>query len=330
MDPRSTYEVGRAAAARDVALEDRRIRTIRSRPGSWPLLRGWGSIGVLVWTEVTRLAWGGVAALVALFGASRPRDRPPACFLASRARHGDPEVSRPRPRSPERAVDRACAGRRRFPLRRPPLFRTILDVFGKASLFQLLNAAETPFGEQALAKALSGHRRSLARSTPPLRPRRGGRGVRSPGPTSSAGARAAVKELAAKLGFRERLSAVGHVVSSERPDPTPFVNWVEKARPTRAFGIVASPVVRPAGARRRVHGAGAMLGAAACDVGRRGARRAGLFLWVHRVKTATILAAASSKEGTLGRFADLFAVIEGYVRRRTSSAAGRPTCARTG
>src|SRR5277367_2501175 len=66
MDARSAYEVGRAAALRDVGAEDARIRRI----GGARLLAVaavLGLIGALVWTEVTRFAWAGVLGLVALF-----------------------------------------------------------------------------------------------------------------------------------------------------------------------------------------------------------------------------------------------------------------------
>jgi len=62
MDPRSTYEVGRAAAERDVAREDKLIRGI----GSVRLLVAAGAVGLvgaLVWTALSPAAWGAVAGL---------------------------------------------------------------------------------------------------------------------------------------------------------------------------------------------------------------------------------------------------------------------------
>ena len=293
MDARSAYEVGRLAAARDVGVEDARIRTI----GAARLLAVaalLGLIGALVWTEVTRFAWAGVVGLVAL-------------FLVLVVLHQRAFSRRARAAAVQRFHDRGIArlsGRWTEHSRDGAAFRSVdhpysddLDVFGRASLFQLLNAAETPFGEQALAATLAGR----------------------PGPEDEAaaqawaqevsGRQAAVKELSANVAFRERLSAVAHVVSSERPDPTPFVEWAEKAAP-----------LRPSASSRALSFVLPVLAVGSMAIG----SSIGLprttwivvvlaelaFLWTHRVKTTSIVAAASSKEGTLGRFADVFAVIE--------------------
>ena len=200
MDARSAYEVGRAAASRDVGAEDARIRTI----GGARLLAVAAVLGMicaLVWTEVTRFAWAGVVGLVAL-------------FVILVVLHQRAFSRRARAAAVQRFHDRGLArlsGGWAEHSRDGAAFRSLdhpysddLDVFGRASLFQLLNATETPFGEKALAATLSG-----------------GQG---PNGEPDVGAwkkevserQAAVKELAANVAFRERLSAVAHVVSSAR------------------------------------------------------------------------------------------------------------------
>lgn len=294
MDARSAYEVGRAAAAKDVGVEDARIRTV----GGARLVTVAGAIGLvgaLVWSDVHRLAWAAVGGLVALFVVlvvvhQRAFSRRSRAAAVQRfhdrglARLGGQWTEHSRDGASFRSVDHA--------------YGDDLDVFGRASLFQLLNAAETPFGEQALAASLAG--REEVSDAP-----------EDPGAWAEAlaGRQAAVKELATKVAFRERLSAVAHVVSSERPDPTPFVEWAEKAEPLAPSAVsLALSFLLPVLAVTSM-ALGSVMGLPRATwivvvLGELG------FLWAHRAKTASILLAASSKEGTLGRFADVFAVVE--------------------
>jgi len=294
MDARSAYEVGRAGASRDIGALDARIRAI----GGARLLAvaaAIGLVGALVWTEVTRLAWAGVGGLVALFVVLvvlHQRAFARRALAAAVQRFHDRGLARLGATWTEHSRDGAAFRSAEH------AYSDDLDVFGRASLFQLLNAAETPFGEQALASTLAG-----------------GPGSRGnvDAPTWAAGVQArqaAVQELAGKVSLRERLSAVAHVVSNERPNPTPFVEWAEQAAAlapsavARAFSYVlpalaiGSIAIGSAIGLPRLTWVVVVLGELA-------------FLFTHRAKVVPVIAAASSKEGTLGRFADVFAVIEG-------------------
>ena len=186
-----------------------------------------------------------------------------------------------------------------------------LDIFGRASLFQLVNVAETPFGEKALAAALAPAVpiRSLPEEAAPA-----ARKMEDPGDHAwreeGRARQAAVKELAAKLTFRERLSSVTHVVSTERPDPTAFVDWAESATPLGSSWLVKGlawflpvcAVISMAVGSTLGLPRGTWIVLVLFELG---------FLAAHRSKTMPILAAASSKEGSLARFKDVFEVIEG-------------------
>jgi hypothetical protein len=318
MDPRSTYEVGRAAAERDVAREDRLIRGI----GSVRLLIAAGAVGLvgaLVWTALSPAAWGAVAGLGLVFVVLVIAHQR---AFARRARAAAVK------RFHDRGLDRLTGGWTAHlgdgsSFRAPDHpYSGDLDIFGPASLFQLLNVAETSFGERALAAALA-QPMSRSQAAPP-------RAVSPSAPDArlhDSGAvdgerddqawleelrarQVAVKELAAKVSFRERLSSIAHVVSSEKPDPTPFVDWAETAPPMGVSRVVlALSWIFPFCAVVSM-ALGSTLGLP------RGSWIAVIlgefaFLAAHRAKTRPILAAASSREGSLARFRDVFEVIEG-------------------
>jgi hypothetical protein len=78
-----------------------------------------------------------------------------------------------------------------------------LDLFGEASLFQLLDSTHTRRGEDILARWLtaSGSRGELLER------------------------QAAVRELAPREGVREELAVQGALIRAEKPDPGPLVAW---------------------------------------------------------------------------------------------------------
>ena len=80
-----------------------------------------------------------------------------------------------------------------------------LDLFGQASLFQLVDSTHTRRGEDTLA-------RWLTESTPfeELVERQ-----------------AAVRELSRRDGVREELAVLGTLIRAEKPDPAPLVAWAE-------------------------------------------------------------------------------------------------------
>ncbi|MGH7439252.1 MAG: MutS-related protein [Polyangiaceae bacterium] len=87
-------------------------------------------------------------------------------------------------------------------------FANDLDLFGRASLMQLVDASETSFGEARLAALLS---------------------ATGPGawPDDVRARQAAVKDLAARTAFREALATAGGVVANDRPDPAGLLAWAE-------------------------------------------------------------------------------------------------------
>jgi hypothetical protein len=295
MDPRSTYEVGRAAAGREVLREDARIRAIG-------LTRAFVALGViclvvgLVWASLSSYAWIAVVTLTLLFAVLVVMHRG---AFARRARF---EATR---RFHERGLDRLSGRWTNFARDGDPFRSTEhaysddLDVFGRASLFQLLNAAETPFGERALASSLAPSPRENEA------PEKG-----NPAWIEELSERhAALKDLATRVSFRERLSAICHVVSADRPDPGPFIAWAESSKPLAASlaALAASWVLPPVAILALAFGAklglprGAWVGVVLLELG---------FLAAHRQRTTPIVAAASSREGTLARFVDVFDAIE--------------------
>ncbi len=87
-----------------------------------------------------------------------------------------------------------------------------LDLFGRSSLFQLLDVTESRLGEEHLAGLLTGKRHGAY-------------------PTDALARQAAARDLAPRLDFRESLSAHGAVIGANRPDPQPFLTWAEGAVP---------------------------------------------------------------------------------------------------
>ena len=84
-----------------------------------------------------------------------------------------------------------------------------LDVFGRASLMQLVDATETRFGEERLAALLS---------------------LEAPAgwPGEVVARQEAVRDLSARVAFREALAMAGGVLAGEKPDPAPIVAWAEE------------------------------------------------------------------------------------------------------
>ncbi|MEA2524718.1 MAG: hypothetical protein QOF73_1945, partial [Thermomicrobiales bacterium] len=80
-----------------------------------------------------------------------------------------------------------------------------LDLFGRASVFHLLETVETPMGKTTLRAWLL-----------------------SPAPPAEVGERqGAVSELAPLLDWRQELALRGRRAGEERPDPGPFLRWAE-------------------------------------------------------------------------------------------------------
>jgi hypothetical protein len=208
-DARTTYLGGKEARSRDVEQAEGRARTI----GTARLLVAVGAVALVVarvWGPLGQGAWGGVAACIVAF----------VGLVGAHARvHAASERARAALRFHERGLARLDGKWRTFPndgarfAREDHPYADDLDIFGPASLFQRIDATETRFGELRLEAWLS------AASEPPdldaIRARQ-----------------TAVKDLAPRASFRERLSAEG--VVEEKPDPAPFLAWAEGGAPFEA------------------------------------------------------------------------------------------------
>lgn len=84
-------------------------------------------------------------------------------------------------------------------------FAADLDLFGRASVFHLLDATETPMGQAALRDALL-----IPATNGAIRRRQ-----------------EAVAALASELAWRQDLAARGRVSREDRRDPEPFLRWAE-------------------------------------------------------------------------------------------------------
>jgi ABC-type multidrug transport system fused ATPase/permease subunit len=295
MDPRTTYEDGRTSASREVHRQDARIRAI-GLARAVVALGAIGLVAALVWASLSPLAWIAVSALALLFvvlviqhrGAFARRTR----FEAVRRFH-----ERGLDRLSGRWIEFAGDGEAFRSAEHP--YTDDLDVFGRASLFQLLNAAETPFGERALASLLA----------PPSRTDEKPPGDDRAWKETLGQRHSALQDLAGRVAFRERLSSVCHVVSTERPDPRPFIAWAETSPPLAAStaAVAASWVLPVLAILAMVFGAqlglprGAWIGVILVELA---------FLGIYRKRTTPIVVAASSREGSLARFAEVFETLE--------------------
>jgi MutS domain V len=88
-------------------------------------------------------------------------------------------------------------------------FAADLDVFGQASLMQLVDATETRGGQDQLAQFLA---------------------AEGPGtwPDDVIARQRAARDLAGRLGFREALSTAAGVIADEAPNAAPLLAWAER------------------------------------------------------------------------------------------------------
>jgi hypothetical protein len=176
-------------------------------------------IGGLVWAHLGIGAWLGLGLLALGFIA--------LVFVHSRV-HDASERARAGVRFSERGLarltlswDALSPASDRFKRSNHP-FSSDLDVFGRASLMQLVDATETRLGEERLAALLS-----MERPTG--------------WPHEVAARQAAVRDLADRFSFRESLAVAGAVLSGEKPDPTPLLAWAEErdAPPSPFLSVLA-------------------------------------------------------------------------------------------
>ena len=294
--PREIHEAALAARKEVVARLEARANVIATAR----LLVFGAAIALVVAIAFAHLpsgSWMGVVGLVLAFGV----------LVVLHARiHNAKERKVAAARFHERALARMAGKWRAFPsmgerwaVETHP-YAGDLDVFGKASLFQLLDATSTRFGEEVLAKWLSGEdtREDVARDF--------AEAIRS--------RQAAVKDLAARVTVREELAVVGSLLDEGKPDPRPFVMWAgqqaggasDKRLPgwLRIIGVIM-PLLTVGTAV-----------AASMGLVPRSAFIAPFLLCIFvlmglRPRLAPTLEAASSKETALSRYAGMLAILEG-------------------
>ena len=181
-----------------------------------------------------------------------------------------------------------------------------LDVFGKASLFQLLDATSTRFGEEVLARWLSGE--SAGTSVP------GKEDEVAPVDFAAMvhARQAAVKDLAPRIKVREELAVVGSLLDEGKPDPRPFVMWAGQASVAQEKSL--SPSLRIVAVIMPLVTVGTAV-AASFGLAPRAAFIAPFVLCLVilgslRSRLAPNLEAASSKETALSRYAGMLAILE--------------------
>jgi hypothetical protein len=174
-----------------------------------------------------------------------------------------------------------------------------LDIFGRASLFQRIDATCTKLGEQKLAEWLLG-------GDEPSRPEAFSDVIRE--------RQAAVRELAPRVELREALFALGSLLADTeaKPDPQPFVTWADGAGGKEAFQ--SSIALKLFAVSLPIATLSTLLLGALGGMGRLffllPLSLSVLVLGSLRANVAASLQAASSKEGALHRYKDLLGRVE--------------------
>lgn len=177
-----------------------------------------------------------------------------------------------------------------------------LDVFGKSSLFQLIDATSTRFGEEVLARWLSGE--SATTKSADAAPVDFAEMVHA--------RQAAVRDLAPRIKVREELAVVGSLLDEGKPDPRPFVMWAGQA--AVADDKALAPSLRVVAVLMPVLTVGTAV-AASVGLAPRVAFILPFVLCIVilgslRARLAPNLEAASSKETALSRYAGMLAILE--------------------
>jgi hypothetical protein len=205
VDARATYEQGRELRTGEVAALEARARTIATAR----LLLAAAAIalvGAIVWARLGAAAWIALAIDAVLFvalvfvhaGVHDAKERASAAL-----RFHERGLARI-----EHAWDKLGRTSERFRVPDHP-FAGDLDIFGHASLMQLVDGTETLFGEQRLAQLFSTEEVSGWPAAPAARQQ-------------------AVRELVERTAFREALAMAGGVLADQKPDPAKLLEWSEE------------------------------------------------------------------------------------------------------
>lgn len=301
--PRETHEAALAARKETAAALESKARAI----GNGRLFAALGAIGLLgaiAFTPLPKNTWLGVVLLVVVFGV----------LVVVHARvHVQKDKAVAAMRFHEKALARMAGQWRTFKSTGERWAVTThpyagdLDVFGRASLFQRLDATSTRYGEEVLARWLSGEEAP-------------GVGPGGDGPNGAAFAdavrkrQASVRDLAPRLVLREELAALGSLLedTAEKPDPRPFIMWAGQSSASGGAALsgglrLAAVILPPITVGTMIAGGMGLLPRlffllplAASMV----------FLGVLRTRIQPSLDAASSKESALSRYGSMLALLE--------------------
>ncbi len=295
-DPRKEHEAALAARMAQAEALDGKARAV----GNGRVVAAVGAIGLLaaiVFAHLPREAWLGVFGLVLAFVA----------LVVVHARiHARKDKADAASRFHERALARMSGKWRAFPqagerwaVATHP-YAGDLDVFGRSSLFQRLDATSTRYGEEVLARWLSGEDapEDTTEFVDLVRQRQ-----------------AAVRDLAPRLVLREELAALGSLLDDrdEKPDPRPFVMWAGQSS-AKAAGARLPGALRIVGVLLPLATIGTLV------AGSMGLAHRLLFLLPFALNVAVLgafrariqpaLEAASSKESALSRYGGMLRLLE--------------------
>ena len=284
MEAKATYEQGQQARSREVASLEGRASTI----GTVRLVIALAAlvmVGGLVWAHFGSWAGGALGLLALAFVA----------FVVLHARVLDAkDRAAAALRFHERGLARLAHAWERLPVTSERFkssdhpFASDLDVFGRGSIMQLVDATETLFGEERLARLLS---------------------LEDPGvwPDEAAARQAAVRDLAGRTAFREALATAGGVLADDKPDPAALLSWAE-AKDTLATWMRALGFVVP-GALVAIGIAGPVLGAWPRLIWVATIGAIALGSWIG-VRLTPVLSAASAREQAVTRWRGMIEAIE--------------------
>jgi hypothetical protein len=220
VDARATYEAGREVHAREIAALEARSRAIATaRLGLAVAVLG--LLMGLVWWRLGSPGWAALGVVVAAFvglvlvhaRVLDARDR-----AAAGMRFHERGLLRL-----DHVWDKLPAGSARFRSPDHP-FSGDLDVFGRASLMQLVDATETAPGEEKLAALLSSP-------------------IVGAWPDAVLARQQAVRDLASRTAFREALATAAGVLADEKPPVAPLLSWAEGEGTMAAAATVVAWVV---------------------------------------------------------------------------------------
>jgi hypothetical protein len=176
-----------------------------------------------------------------------------------------------------------------------------LDIFGHASLMQLVDATETVFGETKLARLLS-----LS-------------GIDA-WPEDVLARQQAARDLASRFAFREALATAGGVLADEKPDAAPLLAWAEE-RGSLPTALAVLAWVLPALAIATIL-SGLLLSSSSSVVTLVVTAEIAVGIVVS-TRLTPMLSAASSRESAATRWREMIAAIEREPFDATAGPGGR-------